>query len=394
MENNTSATPLINLNQADVDTLATLPGIGPALAARIVTFRQEVHPFEEAVEVTAVTGITEKMYRQFADQVTVSGPAPEVSSALSPEPEPPATGSSTPPGETVYRTAEPVEATAQNMPTSKEKAETMTIQPATDESEPQVIPRRGSGVEAKEEPEIEEESSPPAKEPPPVSPAEPALLGQGYWWRSCLLTVVAIAGGALLTLLILQRINGTLDVATHPRLLQLSDDLSALERQDETVNAEIQELRSRLNQMEALSGRVQSAEADIQSLNEAVKSLDEQITTLEGDTSEIQDAVNDIKTASDRFDGFLSGLSDLLQGIENEGQAPTGTPLNPTETVPTPIPTVGPTLRPTATESPTSTSTLTPTPTRTLRPTPTVTPTPTISPTPLSGWLPALDNLG
>jgi chaperonin cofactor prefoldin len=407
MENNTSATPLIDLNQADVETLATLPGIGPALAARIVTFREEVHPFEETVEVTAVSGITEKMYRQFADQVTVSGSESEASSALAPEPKPPAAaltpqpepqaspppaGSLTPRRETVYPTTGPVGETAQDIPKSEGEAEAMTAQPPAGEPDHQLIPRRGSGVEANGEPETEEKSRPQSKEPPPVEPAVPALLGRGYWWRSCLLTVVAIAGGALLALLILQSINGTLDVTTHPRVLQLSDDLSALERQDETVNEEIQDLRNRLNQMEALSGRLQSAEADIQTLNKAIESLDEQIATLEGDTSEIQDAVDDIKTASDRFDGFLSGLRNLLQGIEAEGQAPTGTPLSPTETVPTPIPTVGPTL--TTTGSPTSTSTLTPTPTHTPRPTPTATPTPTISPTPLSGRLPASGNIG
>ena len=85
MKNNPSTPPQINLNQADLETLTTLPGIGPALAARIIRFREEAHPFEEAIDIIAVPGISQKMYHQFADRVTVSSPgqvtSPQIDSA-------------------------------------------------------------------------------------------------------------------------------------------------------------------------------------------------------------------------------------------------------------------------------------------------------------------------
>ena len=61
----------IDINVADAETLATISGIGPALAARIIEYRQTVHPFEEVIELTAVPGISEKMVRGFEALVTV-----------------------------------------------------------------------------------------------------------------------------------------------------------------------------------------------------------------------------------------------------------------------------------------------------------------------------------
>ncbi|MCA9970217.1 MAG: helix-hairpin-helix domain-containing protein, partial [Anaerolineales bacterium] len=61
----------IDINQADVATLAGLPGVGEVRARRIVDYRETVHPFEEVIELTAVPGISERMVRAFADQVTV-----------------------------------------------------------------------------------------------------------------------------------------------------------------------------------------------------------------------------------------------------------------------------------------------------------------------------------
>jgi uncharacterized protein YlxW (UPF0749 family) len=85
MVSDTSLLPPIDLNQADVETLSTLPGIGPKLSERIIRFREEVQLFEEAVEVTAVSGISERMYRLFANQVTVS---PREATEIEPSPGP------------------------------------------------------------------------------------------------------------------------------------------------------------------------------------------------------------------------------------------------------------------------------------------------------------------
>ena len=62
---------LINLNTATVKELETLPGIGPALANRIVTFREKRHGFKRVEELLAIPEISEKKWKAIRDKVEV-----------------------------------------------------------------------------------------------------------------------------------------------------------------------------------------------------------------------------------------------------------------------------------------------------------------------------------
>ncbi|MEO0141889.1 MAG: helix-hairpin-helix domain-containing protein [candidate division WOR-3 bacterium] len=54
----------ISINNAEVDDLEALPGIGPALARRIVEYRARHGAFKDLDELKDVKGIGEKVFRQ------------------------------------------------------------------------------------------------------------------------------------------------------------------------------------------------------------------------------------------------------------------------------------------------------------------------------------------
>ena len=62
---------VINLNTATPAQLRTLPGIGPALARRIVEFREKRHGFKRVEELLAIPGISEKKWKAIKDKVEV-----------------------------------------------------------------------------------------------------------------------------------------------------------------------------------------------------------------------------------------------------------------------------------------------------------------------------------
>ena len=66
----TTATPAVNINEATREELERLPGIGPALAARIVEHRERHGRFRRAEHLLLVRGISERRFRQLRAYVT------------------------------------------------------------------------------------------------------------------------------------------------------------------------------------------------------------------------------------------------------------------------------------------------------------------------------------
>ncbi|PYS42313.1 MAG: hypothetical protein DMG14_04415 [Acidobacteria bacterium] len=61
----------INLNTATAKELETLPGIGPALASRIIAFREKRHGFKRVEELLAVPDISQKKWKAIRGKVEV-----------------------------------------------------------------------------------------------------------------------------------------------------------------------------------------------------------------------------------------------------------------------------------------------------------------------------------
>ncbi len=60
----------VNINTASAEQLATLPGVGPKLAARILEYRQKSGAFKSPQELMNVQGIGEKNFQKIQPHLT------------------------------------------------------------------------------------------------------------------------------------------------------------------------------------------------------------------------------------------------------------------------------------------------------------------------------------
>jgi len=66
------AAALISINTATAAELTTLPRIGPALAQRIVDYRNAHGPFRAIEDVMQVSGIGPAIFQQIKDSITIN----------------------------------------------------------------------------------------------------------------------------------------------------------------------------------------------------------------------------------------------------------------------------------------------------------------------------------
>jgi len=69
--NYNNQTSLVNLNRATVAELDKLPGVGPAIAQKIIDYRQEKGGFVSVEEIKLVPGIGDKMFENIKDLIEI-----------------------------------------------------------------------------------------------------------------------------------------------------------------------------------------------------------------------------------------------------------------------------------------------------------------------------------
>jgi competence ComEA-like helix-hairpin-helix protein len=364
----------IDLNQVGIEELVTLPGIGAKLAQRIVAYREEVHPFEEVIELAAVPGITERMVRQLEDRLMVTAPAGETLAAPMAEEEQEAVdiaeteeSAGSLPTESVVVVAEPAEPEAEPVPgeqeAAAETAESLEPEPPTAD-----IPEPAEAATLKEQIEMAEPRQAPETaviSPPPAPQRNRSLIGG---------IIGAIFGailGSVLTLAILNSLNGTLVFASQDSAESLQQDLDlgieSVRGDQSDLSGNLDTLGGQMATMEAEQAKMVLIEADVAELQGTAVAVDDELATV-GERLDV------VAESAENFDAFLNGLRDLLVGFQDTPSTPT--PTEPATPSPTPMPTG--TMMVTETAVPTETQTPAP---ATRTPRPTATPLVTVTPT-------------
>jgi competence protein ComEA len=62
---------LININEASLEELDTLPGIGPTTAQKIIEYREQNGPFQNVEDIMNVSGIGPATFEEIKDLITV-----------------------------------------------------------------------------------------------------------------------------------------------------------------------------------------------------------------------------------------------------------------------------------------------------------------------------------
>ncbi len=353
----------IDINRADAETLATLPGIGEELAQRIVAYREEAHPFADVFDLTEVPGISVRMVRAFEAEVTVGEEDEgEAATAVTPAAEP--ASEAEPPDE-----PDEVDAVDEEEPAAKpDETVTSAIRVAQpDEAEP-----------VDNEPEEPRQTAPPVTAVSPQANQEWERRAQR---RGCFSVIAgAVFGavlGATLTLAILAGLNqGNLTYNEADAQI-----LQQLQAESQTRSAALESVSGQMDiEATAAAAANRNLTENLGAVATHVGQNRQDVTRLDGTIEAVDERVSEIAGAAETFNTFLLGLREVILTLEPD------LPITPTATA-TATATqakASRTPRPSATsdQETTPTNTATAQPTRTPRPTSTPLPFPTRTPAP------------
>ncbi len=71
----TAAAP-VNLNTATAEQLATIPGVGPKMAERIIDYRQKNGGFKKVEDLMNVSGVGDKSFLKMKPLITITAARP------------------------------------------------------------------------------------------------------------------------------------------------------------------------------------------------------------------------------------------------------------------------------------------------------------------------------
>jgi len=337
---------LVNLNAAEENELAQVPGIGPVLAERIVTAR----PFASFDDVQRVPGIGASTLGKIAPYATVEETLPEEVNArfaednaeglrfveMMPFEDESAQRSAEVPADLIPLPPLPVvppwdeeeaEAVIAAPPPTTEEAQAAVEPPlpetppplpeAPPETDAEALPPTPAASHAQPEPEAPQTARPASKatSSEPVTRAQLAWVSFGVFAATLIITLA-------LTLGILAGINGGLSFASPDDVAQVSREVSALQGEAQALKQSLNNVQTRLNSLEAFGERIQALETakgdlqrEVEALATQAKTFDTRIQDLEQKTTAFNTQMERVQAQSERVQTVMDGLRDLLNSL-------------------------------------------------------------------------------
>ena len=127
--------------------------------------------------------------------------------------------------------------------------------------------------------------------------------------------------GLAVTFSVFIGVNGGLRYASPDRVAEVQLVVDGLTDQANVLGEDIGALRTRIDNIETLSGRVTGLEESTAALADDVASLDSAVAAFQTSVEEIDGRVGTLESQSQNFQDFLNGLEQLLQGFTTPEEA-------------------------------------------------------------------------
>ncbi|MFH2103608.1 MAG: helix-hairpin-helix domain-containing protein [Chloroflexota bacterium] len=263
------------LNKASRDELVALPGIGPALADRLLAAR----PFDSLEAAQAVKGIGANLLDRLAtvESKPDTQPAPEPQK----EYEPPAESRFSDIKEAIEEKSQAISKGLSGLGES--------------------VSKRGQAV----------------RQTVVALPHqfEQTTKAWGPLWTTLVNGAVTALVAILLTLAVLGGINGSLKFATGSQYRSMQSDVAQISSHLDTLQRDMDGLRGRVGTLEGLGERTVALEQAQQQLAADLESASQQVTALQTEVAALNDQVAQQEERTLRFETFLQDLQTLLGNL-------------------------------------------------------------------------------